>query len=349
MPTRSLTFRLLPPAARSLALACGMALSPLALAEDAPQTAPQMVLVTLSTGETLRGELLFKSDDAVQIAHPVLGTITIAASKVVSVNNAAPLPGEPAPGQPAQKDAAPSPAAVTSNDLVITPPAPPPAPEPDVKWSGFAEGGVNGSEGNTEQMSARFGLGVDRAFKKEELLTLRGTWRYKTENGDKTQNEVFLRERNEWFLNPSKWLLYAEANQEYNEFKDYNWRIDFIGGVGYRFIDNDRTRLTGRVGAGIAKEFGGANDDWYPIAVVSLDFTHKITDRISFAAYGEYKPDLSDFENYQLLGRVGLDIALNDSRSLFLKMGIEDRYDNDPGPGTESNDIDYFLLLAYKF
>ncbi len=310
------------------------------------QVAGDTVLVTLTTGETLRGVLVSRDANTVVLDHPALGKVTINAAKATNIVIAAPLPGEtPAtPEAPAQ----PSPAAVTPGDLKNEPPKPPPPPEPDVKWTGYIEGGLNGSEGNTEQMSLRLGAGLDRITKGGQA-TFRGTYRFKTENGDKTQSEMFLKERYEWFFPPTKWLFFVEANQEYNEFKDYNWRIDFLAGPGYKFIDNERTKLTGRVGAGVAREFGGDDDEWFPVGVASLDFTHKITDRISLALFGEYKPNLTDINEYQLTGRAGLDIALNDSKSLFLKMGIEDRYDNDPGPGTESNDIDYFVLIAYKF
>lgn len=328
--------------AATLAVLVGLALGADALAQAAGDT----VLVTLSTGETLRGALVSRDDKELILDHPALGKVTINAAKVSAVAVAPPLPGAtPAtPETPAQ----PSPADVGPGDVKNEPPKPPPPPEPPVKWTGTIEAGLNGSEGNTEQMSFRAGAEVHRLTKNGDL-TLRGIYRYKSEDGDKTQNELFTKERYDWFLNPSKWLVFAEANQEYNEFKDYNWRIDFLGGVGYRFIDDDTTKLTGRVGAGVAREFGGANDDWYPIALASIEFTHQITERIAIALYGEYKPDLSDFENFQLLGRAGLDIALNDSKSLFLRFGIEDRYDNDPGPGTESNDIDYFAAVLYKF
>ncbi len=313
---------------------------------------PPTHAVVLDTGETLRATLVERTEEHVVLDHPLLGRVTVPASRVVSVSAISP----PADGSASASGGVP-PVSATGSSNASAPPAPqaepappPPAPPPEeeaAKWSGKVEAGLNGSEGNTEQLSLRFGASIERKTDKD-VLTASANYRLKTENGDRTQNELFLKERFEWLLPPTPWSVFIESNQEYNEFRDYDFRVDALVGVGYRFIDEEKTKLVGRVGVGAAKEFGGIDDDIYPTALASLEFSHQITDRIAFSAYGEYKPDLSDFDNYQLLGRASFDIALNDSKSLFLKLGIEDRYDNAPGTA-EANDIDYFASIVYAF
>ncbi|MGD9691462.1 MAG: YdiY family protein [Phycisphaerales bacterium] len=334
---------------RSLSLVVGLLLSAVVCAADDAPTPTHAIV--LDTGETLRGMLVEKTDEHVVFDHPLLGRVTLPAGRVVSVGTIPP----PADGSAAARGSVP-PVSATESSTASTPPAPaeapapaaPPPPEAEApKWSGKLEAGLNGSEGNTEQLSFRIGASVERKTDKD-VFTASANYRLKTENGDRTQNELFLKERFEWLLPPTPWSVFIESNQEYNEFRDYDFRVDALVGVGYRFIDDEKTKLIGRVGVGAAKEFGGIDDDVYPTALASLEFSHQITERIAFSAYGEYKPDLSDFENYQLLGRASFDIALNESKSLFLKLGIEDRYDNDPGTA-EANDIDYFASIVYAF
>ncbi len=311
----------------------------LSLASSQPP--PPTHAVVLDTGETLRATLLEQTSEHVVLDHPLLGKLTLPAARVVSVTVllvAPEAPGAaPAPAPLAEAPAAPAEAA----------PPLPEAEESAAKWSGKLEAGLNGSDGNTEQLSFRFGGLVERKSA-TDIFTARATYRLETESGDRTKNELLLMERFEWLLSKSRWSLFVESNQEYNEFRDYDFRVDALFGAGYRFIDEEATKLVGRVGVGAAKEFGGINDDIYPIALASLEFTHKLSELVQFSAYGEYKPDLSDFDNFQLLGRASLDIALNESKSLFLKLGLEDRFDNESGTAKQ-NDLDYFALIVYVF
>ena len=336
---------------RSMALVVGLLLHGGALrAQEAAAPPPPTHMIALDTGETLRGTIVERTDERVVVDHPLLGRVTVPAGRVVSIvaiGDAA-AAGGTGSGSPAATVAA-VPAAQPAAEGAPPPqPSPPEPPEETApKWSGKLEAGLNGSEGNTEQLSLRFGASLERKTEKD-IFTANANYRLKTENGDRTQNELLLKERFEWLMPPTPWSVFIESNQEFNEFRDYDFRVDALVGVGYRFIDDEKTKLIGRVGVGAAKEFGGIDDDVYPTALASLEFSHQITERILFSAYGEYKPDLSDFENYQLLGRASFDIALNDSKSLFLKLGIEDRYDNDPGTA-EANDIDYFASIVYAF
>lgn len=314
---------------------------------DTPAPQSPTHIVTLDTGETLKATLVSQTADHVVLSHPVLGTLTLPAARVLSLSEipsdaASTAPVAPAPAAPV----APAPAAPAA-PAEPAPVTPEPEAEEAAKWSGKVEAGLNGSEGNTEQMSLRFGASVERATS-ADVFTARATYRLETESGDATKNELLLMERFEWLLPKSRWSVFVESNQEYNEFRDYDFRVDGLFGAGYRFIDEEKTKLTGRVGVGAAKEFGGSSDDIFPIALASLDFTHQLTENVQFNAYGEYKPDVSDFGNYQLLGRASVDVALNESKSMLLKLGVEDRYDNDSGTARQ-NDLDYFAMIVYAF
>ncbi len=61
------------------------------------------------------------------------------------------------------------------------------------------------------------------------------------------------------------------------------------------------TKLRGRFGAGVSREFGSADDDWKPEADLGIDFEHKISDRQRFEFTTDYYPTWKDFSDYRLV------------------------------------------------
>ena len=115
------------------------------------------------------------------------------------------------------------------------------------------------------------------------------------------------------------------------------------------FIDSEKTRLSGRLGGGVTKDFGGPDPRSYPEGLASLEVSHAINTRLSLAAGAVYLPDLRAFEEYRLESRARFEVALNQEKSLLLAIGVEERYESDPGPGIENSDFDYFVTLVYRF
>jgi len=55
----------------------------------------------------------------------------------------------------------------------------------------------------------------------------------------------------------------------------------------------------------------------------------------------EYVPEAEDFDNYLLVGEIGVEAAMSDR--LSLRVVLQDKYDNTPAEGKERND---FSLIA---
>ena len=212
-------------------------------------------------------------------------------------------------------------------------------------WDYGFELGVNGSEGNAQTFSLVTSGNLKRETEGNEF-TLNATYGKTQANEVETQHYALMNSRWDWKTSPT-WFFYNKNILEYDEFKAFDLRVSITGGMGYHFIDDDVTKLTGRFGAGASREFGGPDDSWVPEANFGMDFERKISDRQKVALTTDYFPSWEDFMDYRLVTNANWEIQLDDSPNLSLKIGAIDRYDSTPN-GAKHNDIDYFLTLIWK-
>lgn len=215
-------------------------------------------------------------------------------------------------------------------------------------WSGSVEFGLNGSSGNNENFNLRGAIGGDREDDRtaDQFNLL---YSYASDDGDQTENRFQADARHDWKFPDSKWRVYLGANYEYDEFKDWDHRLSVGPGVGYQAIDDDKTSLLLRAGILATREWGGEDNRWHPEADIGFDLTHQITERQSLEVNFDLYPSLDPTGPYRFVGKAGWKIDVDPEVNLFLRLGIEDRYDSDPGPDTKKNDIDYYATLGWSF
>ena len=219
------------------------------------------------------------------------------------------------------------------------------APPTLVDWDGSFELGINGTEGNAQTFSMRTGGNLERETDRHRTLA-EFTYARTETNSVKTQhNGLFRLEYERLFESP--WTWWTRLGGEYDEFKAFDLRLALNTGLGYRFIDTDITKLKGRIGAGVSREYGGPNDDYVPEATFGLDFERKLTERQKFTTTMDYFPEFEDFTNYRLVTLAGWELVLDAESNLSLKLTLIDRYDSTP-EGRKPNDLDYALLLLWK-
>ncbi len=260
-------------------------------------------------GDVIKGTFVEKTPAGVVLDHPILGRVTLPDNSLEKV-------------------------------------IPPPPPPPEVKWEGYLELGAAGSEGNTERFGLRFGAGAKRTSKTMETkIDLR--YLYASESGDTTENKGRLDFRNDW-TRLAPWRFFVDATGEYDEFQDWDWRVASHAGVGYELIKNDKTFLLPRVGVGGYREFGGDDNDIHPEGVLGVDFTHRFAENHGMGITIDFYPALDNFGDYRFVGKAFYEILLSADRNLWLKLGVEDRYDSTPN-GAKRNDLDYFATVTLKF
>lgn len=216
------------------------------------------------------------------------------------------------------------------------------------EWSGSVELGLTGASGNNENFNLRAGVGAQRENDRTaDQINLAYT--YSTDDGDKTANRFAADARHDWKLPESKWRVYVGAQYEYDEFQDWDHRVSVGPGVGYQAIDNDKTNLLLRAGILATCEFGGSDNRWRPEADVGFDLTHKLTERQSIAASFDLYPSLDPVGPYRFVGSASWQIDVDPESNLYLRLGLEDRYDSSPGPDKKRNDVNYYATLGWSF
>jgi hypothetical protein len=259
----------------------------------------------------------------------------------------------PAPPKPVQ-----TPKTIGPDGLPVIPEVPPVVipdgtypPPPKKLWRGGVEFGINGSQGNSDVLALRLGANADRKsdtnfFHFDFLYTLT------TEEQTTRQNQAILNARDEIVLHDSPWSLFTALQLEYDVFRAYDLRVGVYGGLSYLWLKSDTTLFKTRLGAGATREMslgsGGPPDKWVPEAVIGGDFNHRFTDRQGFVSTLDVFPNLSDFGQFRVRARAGYEIVLDPKHGMVLRLGVQDRYDSNPGPA-KRNDLNYFTTLLFQF
>tara|TARA_R110002073_G_scaffold118918_1_gene258850 strand:- start:802287 stop:803240 length:954 start_codon:yes stop_codon:yes gene_type:complete len=307
----------------AVCIAAGIACSSIAIANDTVTTTIE--ITALERLETAR--IAFEAAKAeLALAQAEYATTTGTEIEVVTTNNSA---------NRAQPDTEPE------------------VPEDPSSWShGWAweaNVGITGASGNTENLSARAALSGQRNTSKYETKVSL-SYIYGTTDSDKSTSRGQLAVRNDW-LTDSKWRYFAEGKYEYDEFQIWEHRLSAAGGVGYEFIDNDKTTLIGRAGLGASYETGGTivDEEIVPEGLVGLDWTHQYSENTKLTASTTYYPNLDDFGEFRWNNSAGIEVVMDKESGMTLNAGIEHRHDSDPGAGFQPNDVNYYMGLGWKF
>ena len=216
------------------------------------------------------------------------------------------------------------------------------------QWEGSVELGLNGASGNNENFNFRAGFGAarDDAHTADQINL---TYSYASDDGDQTENRFAADARHTWKLADSPWRVYVGASYEYDEFQDWDHRVSIGPGVGYQLIEDEKTDLLLRAGLLATREFGGSDDTWRPEADLGFDLAHQLTERQSLEVTFDFYPSLDPVGPYRFEGDAAWKIDVDPETNLYLRLGVEDRYDSSPGPDKKRNDISYYATLGWSF
>ncbi|MEQ8317404.1 MAG: DUF481 domain-containing protein [Phycisphaerales bacterium] len=222
-------------------------------------------------------------------------------------------------------------------------------------WTRSVEVGLNGSSGNSDSFDLRAIFETERET--DELRTLfRGRYLYGEDDGRASENEARARGENDWKYPGERYFTFVFGVYEYDQFEDWDTRLQLFGGLGYDFLKErallgggqDRASLTGRVGGGVTREFGGSDDTWVPEGLIGLDFVWEINERNTFAAGTEVFPALDDFGEVRAVSFASYDVLLAEEADVRLRIGVEHEFDSNSGDAKE-NDVNYFLTILATF
>jgi hypothetical protein len=216
------------------------------------------------------------------------------------------------------------------------------------KWEGSIQFGIDGTSGSSETFNMAFGVNGKRTV---ELSSFQFDIDYKRSNSDGmiTADRLFFTCRYENPYGDGKWHLFVQDEVTYDEFQPWNVQVAVSSGVGYYFWNDDRTKLQGLWGGGFSQDIGGLSEEEYvPEVHFGLTGEHQFNKFQKLIASCNYYPDATDFNKSRIINKASWEVLLDEEVNLSMKFNITDRMYT-PNPGGKQNDLDYSMLLMWKF
>lgn len=220
------------------------------------------------------------------------------------------------------------------------------------KWSGEIDMGAYGRQGNTERTGAQANLSIQA---KNPDWTFSGyvKGRYAQEEVDnkKILSDNEIKGGGQVKRNIGNRLnLFFALDLEKDKLEELRLRSVYNGGLGIRWVDNDRWYFENAMGIGGQREtFENAPSRSTCIGNMTGELRYKVNSRIDIRQKTSWFPDIKDRDSYRINAQSFVTIYLDNSHKLFLKSGLEHEYDSRPSPGVEQLDTHYFTNLGYNF
>jgi hypothetical protein len=320
-----------------------------------PGALGQFVVLRLDNGDTVRGTLIEVVQGRAVIDHPILGNVVVPLARVARASRGAGAEEPPPAPTPPPAEAEPGPSRqlgdVPVKELSSPPmddsPAPPEPQPPSADWKTRLELGLDGSQGNSDRLNIRGGLRIERTTERS-TARLNSTYVFSTAEGDRTANRLTANLRSDWRIPESKLSWFLQAGAELDEFRSFDVRATGGAGLTSRIIDDEDTRLSWRLGVGVARAFGGPDERLNPELITALEFNHRLTERQRIEVIAEFFPDLEDLGEFRSIVRPAWEFKLDEETNLSLRIGLEHRYETDT-TREERSDLDYFATLVLRF
>ena len=222
--------------------------------------------------------------------------------------------------------------------------------------------GLTLTDGNSETLAANVGLKTEG--EKEGLGSVLagaefnyGESTVKTTTTDEAGVETVAEkdektvENAKLFANVKKTLsprtfLSLDGTAAYDDVADIDYRATLGPGLGAYLVKNDQRELTLEAGpAYLWEKVGGARNDYLALRFAER-YVCQALKNAKLVQSLEYLPEAEDFDNYLLVGEIGVEAAMSDR--LSLRVVLQDKYDNTPAEGKERNDLSLIAGLGIK-
>ncbi|NCD21520.1 MAG: DUF481 domain-containing protein [Spartobacteria bacterium] len=213
--------------------------------------------------------------------------------------------------------------------------------------------GLTMTDGNSETLAANVGLKTEGEKEGLGSVLAGAEFNYgentvKTETTDEagvvtvTENDEKTIENAKIFANAKKTLTpktfgYVDGSALYDDVADIDYRATLGPGLGFYLVKNDKRELSFEAGPSyVWEEVGGVSDDYLALRFAER-YTCQALENAKLVQSLEYVPEAEDFDNYLLVGEIGVEAAMNER--LNLRVVLQDKYDNTPAAGKERNDV----------
>ena len=159
-------------------------------------------------------------------------------------------------------------------------------------------------------------------------------------------------ERPNSFQAPGAW--YTRTRWEKDRFEDIENRVDFAGGLGYYFFNDDKQVLRSRLGLALRHEEYRLNTEKNNTGHgLEFELSAKRKNKKWGTLYStlRYNPSVEDFNRFIITQESGYEIpfTMDEDLKLSLNMGMDQEYTSHPTGNRSKDDTKYFLRLGLTF
>lgn len=295
----------------------------------------------LINGDSLTAELRSETESHYNIVHPVLGELSIDKNQVMAASSANEHSENTNVVKPATKVSEPQIADAHDEDNglfgtgILT------------NWERRFDLGLAGSAGKSRNHQVNVGFSADFDTDYTRISHRLAYFRAKSD-GELSDHSFYSALNRDWLRPSTPWFHFAGGRVDWDEFKDWDLRINANGGVGYEFAKTDTWLLLGRSGLGFNQTFGGEREEFTPEGLLGVETQWDVSDfqRVEFT--NSLYPSLRDMGEYRNLTAFDWVLDLNSYVGVALKLGLLNEYDSSTEEGISKNDFKYTVSLAWK-
>ncbi len=274
--------------------------------------------VILSNGDILNGEVIKNDSGEITLKHPALGTVVLANAVIKPIKVEEPKPVD---------------AGVLNTGFLQG-------------WKRSVEVGVNGSEGNTRNMHIH--AGTQLSYENDtKRWNVEAAYNSTDDSGETSRSDFFAQVTRDFLTPGDSRFYFSQGRYDWDEFKDWDYRISFGGGVGEQLIKEDDWSVLGRLGLGFSKEFGGEDAEWVPEGLIGVESDWKIADRQSLVFKNTLYPSFRELGEFRNISELSWVIGLDELKGIDLKLGLLNEFDSNASGDSRKNDFKYNLSLVF--
>jgi hypothetical protein len=274
----------------------------------------QAETIELNNGDSVTGEVVETTDEAVVIEHDTLGRITVPKSDIKPEDVEEVIPG------------------LFGTSIL----------------EGWQKGlgiGLSGSQGQTEDINLRVNARLlsDTDRFRHKLLA---TYLYRESEGDNTDNEASLDGEESFKFEDSAFFLMATGRYDYDEFEAWDHRVALSVGPGYQFFDTERFKLRSSIGAGVAHTWEGENST-EPEGLMRVEASYDWQNGVTFGTEHTWYPSLEDFPDSRVISSADIVTDIGDEGGFVMSFGVDNEYDSQAIGN--NYDFKYHALIGHQF
>ncbi len=144
-------------------------------------------------------------------------------------------------------------------------------------------------------------------------------------------------------------FAFGQVSAEHDEIQRLSLRTDPVVGVGYRFVEREKLKISGRTGPGYVYQryFGGDTEDYFTI-LFGGDLEADLPYGSKFRWSAEYLPAVADWTANYLI-RTTADWTMPIIGWLDFKLSVFNTYNNQPPPDTDRNSFTTTAGVSFRF